>query len=79
MKLARKLRNRTLAREGVDDLFLDTFLTLRKALVLGEMDENIGQKYLGNGVPFLQPCLMSTDGLENERNGNGKFWSFGCV
>lgn len=30
------MKRHTLAREGVNDLFLDTFLTLGETLVLGE-------------------------------------------
>lgn len=35
----------TLARQGVDDLFLDTLLALRQALVLGRLSGRIPTTY----------------------------------
>ena len=53
MKCVLSMERHTLAREWVDDLFLDAFLTLGETFVLGERETRAasGRIY----APFLQP------------------------
>jgi hypothetical protein len=46
----------TFAREGVDDLFLDTLLTLRETLVLNGVSATYSIAENSVDVLFLRPC-----------------------
>lgn len=56
------MERHTLAGEGVDNLFLDTFLTLGETLVLGEREATDSW---GMRVPTF-PTAMTGDGVSRE-------------
>jgi hypothetical protein len=71
---------RTFAGEGVDDLFLDTLLTFREALVLGE-EVRRGGEGVNLQVPFLRPWWREENraGLPARMREDEFAWNQNCT